>query len=47
MAVPDAASTAKAIRDFFIASFSKVEHRAPAWGLYTVRSAKVPRQLPL
>ncbi|GAB1385639.1 hypothetical protein MASR1M59_07870 [Melaminivora sp.] len=29
IAVPEAASTARAIRDFFIASYSKVKQRAP------------------
>src|SRR3990167_149354 len=46
MATPEAASTARAIRDFFIASYSKVKHRAPVRGVLGVVAPAQSRRFP-
>src|SRR5574343_951782 len=46
MAAPEAASTARAIRDFFIASYSKVKHRAPVRGVLGAKHLRSPAGSP-
>ena len=46
IAAPEAASTVRAIRDFFIARFSKVKQRAPVRGFAPMRGIQMIPPVP-